>query len=830
MSEVFRARDVRLDRQVAVKILDLGAAQHPERLRLFEQEARAAGAVAHPSIITVHDVGHEGGLPYVVFELIEGETLERRLDYGRLPLRRAVEVAVEIAGGLAAAHSRGILHNDLKPANVILTPDGRVKILDFGLAGLRHASVDPSLPDASTADTVVTRAFFGTPGYVAPERLLGAAPDPRSDVFSLGALLYQMLSGVPPFQGTTPTAILDATAEQDPPDIGSPVPPTVERIVRRALEKDPGRRFQSASDLAFALEAVAPPLSVGAGAARRRAWARAAVAAVVALALVALGLVAGRARWDRPLPTFQRLTFRHGGVASARFAADGRTVVFAAAWDGDARLRLYSSRTDSRGAREIDAPEADVAAVSARGEMALLLGRHYPALYDPTFGPGDTLALLPLTGGAAREALTAVVGTDWTPDGTSLAVVREENGRRRLELPVGHVLHESGYGLRAPRVSPRGDRVAVIEGSAEGHSIAVVDLQGRRRVLATGLAFTAPALAWSAQGDEVWFSAEKIEEGGRQGSWKPALRAVSLSGRERVLLLLPEYLSLQDVAADGRVLLTVGTMRSEVIARARGEERERNLSWHEGSSFTEITRDGGRLLFFEAVELATYLRPMDGRPAARLCDGLALGLSPDGAWVVRIGVDHFSGRFTLLPAGAGEPRVVPGPRIAPWALHWFADGRRFLVTGHERDRPIRAWVVDARGGGERAITPEGIGCWLVSPDGRTAACARPEGEGFLYPVDGGEPRPIPGFRPGDHMRQWSADGRSLYVSVRYARPARVERLDLATGERTLWREFQPADPAAIVGTIDPTLTPDGSAWAYSALRHLNDLYVVHGLK
>jgi hypothetical protein len=830
MSEVFRARDTRLDREVAVKILDLEAARHPARLRLFEQEARAAGAIDHPAIVTVHDVGREGDLPYVVFELVEGETLQRRLDRGRLPVRRALEVAADIAAGLAAAHVRGILHNDLKPANVLLTSDGRVKILDFGLAGLRQQQELPPADDAGAREAA-TRALFGTPGYVAPERLHGAPPDVRSDVFSLGAVVYEMLAGFPPFRGTTSAAILAATSEEDPPGIGPPVPPAIERIVRRALENAPGRRFQSASDLAFALEAVTPPLPGAAGAGSRRRWTRPALGVAAGVALVAAGLAAGRALWDRPLPAFRRLTFRHGGVASARFAPDGRTVVYSAAWEGTSTLRPYSSRTDARGETEVAGPEGDVAAVSAVGEMALLLGRHYPAPHDPTLGPGETLARLSLAGGAPREILKGVVAADWSPDGAHLAVVREEGGRRRLEYPVGRILLETGYGLRAPRFSPRGDRIAIVEGSVEGHSVTVVDLEGRRKVLATGLAFTANALAWSPSGDEVWFSAEKLSEGADQGSWKPALRAVSLSGRERVLLRLPEYLSLQDVGPGGQVLLTVGTMRSEVIARSRGEERERNLSWHEGSSFVEVARDGSRLLFFEAVELATYLRPMDGGPAVRLCEGLASGLSPDGAWVVRIGMDHFTGRFTLLPTGAGEPRVVAGPKIAPWALRWFEDGRRFLVTGHAQDRPLRAWVVDTQEGTSRAITPEGIGCWLVSPDGGTAACARPEGEGYLYPTAGdGEARPIPGFANGDHLLQWSTDGRFLYVSERYARPARVLRLELATGRRTPWRDFSPSDSAGVVGTIDPTLTPDGSAWAYSVLRHLNDLYVVEGLR
>ena len=388
------------------------------------------------------------------------------------------------------------------------------------------------------------------------------------------------------------------------------------------------------------------------------------------------------------------------------------------------------------------------------------------------------------------------------------------------------------YGLRAPRFSPDGSRLAVFEANASGDCVSVIDLEGRRKVLAEGLNFTSVALAWARDGSEVWFSADKLADGPSYGSWRPALRAVTLGGRERVVLRLPEFLSLQDVAADGRVLLTVGTMRSEVIGRPAGEPSERNLSWHEGSSYTELSRDGRQILFFEAAELATYLRPTDGGPAVRLSEGLAAGLSPDGRWVVRIGMDQYTGHVLLVPTQAGEPQTVRVPAIAPWAVRWFNDGRRLLLTGNEQGRPLRAWVVDTGGAEPRPITPEGVGCWLVSPDDRSAACAEPEAAGgFLYPVDGEGPRrPIPGFHSGDHLRQWSADGRSLFVSERYARPARVFRLDLQSGERSLWREFSPPQPAGIVGTIDPALTPDGSAWAYSVLRHLNDLYVLEGVR
>ncbi|HVO11092.1 MAG TPA: protein kinase [Vicinamibacteria bacterium] len=839
MAEVHRARDTRLGREVAVKILDFEAARQPARLRLFEQEARAAGALDHPAIVAVHDVGREGDVPYVVMELVEGETLERRLLRGRLPVRKAVEVAVQIGRGLAAAHARGILHNDLKPANVILTADGRVKILDFGLAGLRAGDGAARAPTGGDERSTLTQSLFGTPGYIAPERIAGAAADARSDVFALGAVLYEMLAGAPAFPGTGTAEILTATSERDPPPIDPPLPPPLERIVHRALEKRPAERFQSASDLAYALEAVGTVTGTRVSLGRRpgRWWLRRLAVLAAAPALLAAGLLLGRSRWERPLPSFQRLTFQYGAVASARFASDGHTVIYAAIWQGNEGLRLYTTRTDARGSAEIGLGGGDVAAVSSTGELAFFPGlRPFPALYQRISSPGETLARVPITGGAPREVLPDVVAADWSPkrrpDGETLAVVREHNGIRRLEFPIGHLIYQSSYGLRAPRFSPRGDRIAIFENrGASGDCVSVVDLDGRQKVLAEGLTFTSNTLAWSGDGTEIWFSAEKLADGPRSGGWRPALRAVTLTGRERIVVRLPEFLSLQDLAPDGRVLVTVGTLRSEVLGRPPGEPRERNLSWHEGSSYTELSRDGRKLLFFEAGELATYLRPTDGGPAVRLCEGIALGLSPDGRWVVRIGMDQYTGHVLLVPTQAGEPRSLRVPAISPWAAQWFQDGRRLLISGNEQGRPLRAWVVDTELGSSRALTPEGIGCWLVAPDGLTLACARPEsGEGFLYPVDGGLPRPIPGFLTGDHMRQWSADGRKLFVSEAQARPARVFTLDLQTGRRELWHAFTPEHLEGAVGTIDPAITPDGSAWAYAVLRHLNDLYLVGGVQ
>jgi hypothetical protein len=838
MSEVYRARDTRLGRDVAIKFLDFETARHPERLRLFEQEARAAGAIEHPAIVAVHDVGHEGGVPYVVLELVEGETLQRRLVRGRLPVRKALEAAIQIGHGLAAAHARGILHNDLKPSNIILTRDGRVKILDFGLAGLRAGGAAEGTTQSSARETI-TQALFGTPGYVAPERIEGHEPDARADVFSLGAVLYEMLAGVPAFDGATTAEILTATSERDPPEVDPPLSPALSRVVHRALEKDPAQRFQSASDLAFALEALATVTGAPVMFARRpgRRWPRYLDYALVGVALAGIGVATGRLLWDRPLPNFQRLTFRYGSISSARFASDGRTVLYAMASAGNPDLKVYQVRTEARDAAPAPVPDGDIAAVSSSGELALFPGRHTPAMHDAALGSGLPLARVPSAGGAPRDVLPDVVAADWSPrhypDGLRLAVVRERNGERWLEFPIGKVLYRTNYGLRAPRFSPDGELIAAVENGAQGECVIVFDASGQRRVLGCGNTMTSANLGWSPDGKEVWFSSEKIVDQSRYGSWRPSLRAIGLSGRERALLHLPEYLTLQDVAPDGRVLITAGTIRGEILGHPPGTpgERERDLSWHEGSNFTELSRDGKKLLFFEASEVATYMQPTEGGPAVRLSAGLALGLSPDGAWVVRTGLDLYTGQMVLVPTGAGEPRTIAVPPIVPWGVRWFSDSRRLLLTGNEEGRTIRAWVVDTLAvSAPRPFTPEGIGCWLLSPDDRTAACARPQREAFFYPLDGGAPRPIRGFVPGDAMLQWSADGRYLLVSEPYSLPARVMKIDVTTGERTLWRELAPANLTGVTGTIVPAITPSLDAWAYSLLRHVNDLYVVDGLR
>ena len=263
MGDVYRARDTRLSRDVAVKGLPEKRARDEDRQRRFEVEARAAGALSHPNIVAIHDVGSHEGIPYVVQELLDGETLRDRLDEGPLPTRKALDYALQIARGLAAAHDRGTLHRDLKPANIFVTRDGLVKILDFGLAKLAQNG-DGGSDSASTGVSTMVRgttagSVLGTVGYMAPEQAHGKAADHRSDIFAFGAVLYEMLKGRRAFLGESAIATMSAIIKEEPQELSDPgrvLPPGLERLVFHCLEKRPDDRFQSAKDLVFDLESI----------------------------------------------------------------------------------------------------------------------------------------------------------------------------------------------------------------------------------------------------------------------------------------------------------------------------------------------------------------------------------------------------------------------------------------------------------------------------------------------------------------------------------------------------------------------------------------------
>jgi len=337
MGEVYRARDARLQRDVAIKVLPDVFATDPDRRARFEREARAVAALSHPNILSIFDVGVQGQTAYAVTELLEGETLREQLVSGSLPLRKAVDYGVQIARGLGAAHDKGIVHRDLKPENLFVLSDGRVKILDFGIA--RSVLTEgPTMIGATDPGAVL-----GTVGYMAPEQIRGNAIDQRADLFALGAVIYEMLSGRRAFQRETAAETMTAILREDPPemtDVRAPLPPGLDRIVRHCLEKNPAERFQSARDVAFALDALSGTATAklegpGESARRRPRWMWPAAAAVLVLVAAPAGFVAGRrgaAAGPPGVVKFETKTFDPQLITNARFMPDGQTIVFSSAW------------------------------------------------------------------------------------------------------------------------------------------------------------------------------------------------------------------------------------------------------------------------------------------------------------------------------------------------------------------------------------------------------------------------------------------------------------------------------------------------------------------
>jgi|KBSMisStaDraftv2_1062788.scaffolds.fasta_scaffold39664_3 serine/threonine protein kinase len=836
MGEVYRARDPRLGRDVAIKVLPAAFSSDPDRLKRFEQEARAAGALNHPNITAVHDLGTNpgDGAPYVVHELLEGETLRSELAGGRFPPRQAIEYAIQIARGLAAAHEKGIVHRDLKPENVFVTKDGRVKILDFGLAKLTQAEGMPNATNIPTATE--PGVVMGTLGYMSPEQIKARPADARSDIFALGAMLYEMLSGQRAFRGDSAGETMAAILKEDPPELSvtnQNVSPGLDRIVRHCLEKNPERRFQSASDIAFDLEALSglstPRLPASATATRVP---RPIVLASAGLALALAGLLAGRFLWKAPpesVPEFHRLTYRRGFVWSARFSPDGHTVIYAANWDGAENSQLFSTRTENPGSIVLDLSGRWVESISRSGEMLILTD----VLTSTGYAHRGVLRTAPLSGGAARDLFEDVVDAAWAPDGQSLALVRAPGWRHRLEFPAGKVLYETSGWVSHPRVSPKGDLVAFLDHPQFGDdsgSVALIDRSGKKTTLSKGWS-SEQGLAWSPSGKEIWFTAT-------EGGSNRALHAVTPSGRQRIVIRSPGTLTLQDISADGRALFNHASERIG-MAGLRADGKTQYLSWLDWSRAPCLSDDGGTMAFTEEAEgggagYSIYLRKTDGSPAVRLGEGEGLALSPDGKWVLSALVRYDPAPLILLPTGAGEPKPLPKDSInhdaSPAAF--FPDGRRIVFTGSEAGHGRRSWVQDLEGGKARPITPEGVVGTAVSPDGRLVAARGPDQKVALYPVDGGPPQPAEGFEPNDVLLRWSPDQKFVYAGSGNRRLliARVYRIELSTGRRETWKEFSLPDPTGVNGVSCSAITPDGKTFIFSYSQSLSDLYIVDGLK
>jgi eukaryotic-like serine/threonine-protein kinase len=841
MGEVYRARDIRLAREVALKVIRGAAAASSDLLRRFEHEARAAGALNHPNILAIYDTGSSENVPYIVFELLEGETLDRRLQRERLSVAQAVALARQLARGLAAAHDRGIVHRDLKPSNVFVTRDRELKILDFGLAKLMPPESPASSPPPSvlaTGDGVV----LGTAGYMAPEQVRGQPVDHRADIFSFGAILYEMLAGRPAFGAATTADRMAAVLREEPPELRGATSERLWRLVRRCLEKSPEDRIQSTHDLLFHLEALSDVPSGTYPALRWRGWRNVgrlgriggpvALALLIAAGAVLLGTIyRGSIRSSMAPLDLRRISFQDRRITSARFAPDGQTIVYAAA-SGGRPLEIVTSRLGSPESRLLGVGSGtDLMAMSATGEMALLLNPRRRDRNDPRMQ--GTLARVALGGGVPRELAASVQEADWGPRGESLALTREVEGKSRLEYPVGRVLYRPEGWISHLRVSPDGELVAFMDHPQTGEdrgAVAVVDRQGRKRILADGF-ITAWGLAWSPSGDEIWFTASR--------AWSlRALYAVNLSGRERLIFQGLSPLTLHDIARDGGVLLEQRHARWGLLVRTPEDDAERDLTWLDGSDAADLSDDGTTLVMSEVREgggphYSTYLRPTDGSPAVRLGDGDAWGLSPDRKWVLSIPFAATGALrpLMLLPTGAGEPRTLADDNLDHVSATWFPDGQRVLVAASEPGGATRLYVRPVTGGRPQPITPAGI--WheaTVSPDGKWVATIGPDALAALYPVEPGPPRPVSGVEVGDLPARFSSNGRSLYLFRRGEWPAPVYKVDLRTGDKQLIAQLQPPEPGGSTGILGRfRITPDGRFYAYSYDRTISELFLVRGL-
>jgi len=850
MGEVYKAHDPKLDRFVAIKVLPEHLAGNPDFLARFQTEARAVAALNHPALIGIHDLGQAEGQVFAVMELLEGETLFSCLARGPLAPRRAVEFAIQIAHGMAVAHDKGIIHRDLKPDNLWITREGRMKILDFGLAkrnvpsgggrvGL-NAATEALEPGPRTQEGTV----LGTVGYMSPEQVRGEPADHRSDLFSFGVVLYEMLCGRRAFKGETPVQTMSAILEADPEPLKAPkgdLPPALEQMVLHCLEKRPESRFQSMRDLAFALEHLGT-LTSGVQSHAALPWPRRASLLQGALAGVAstlgMGLLLGLAWWHFRVDTghlsFTPLTFAKARILNARFTVDGNSAVFT--WGGrfpaDAVVQALSF--DNPLPRPLLAQNGALAGLGPGNELATLTGLASVQGRSETFV--GTLGRSPMAGATPRAISSGVVAADWAPDGHGLAVVRDEGpAGMRVEYPEGKVLArvEGGW-FSHLRFSPDGSRLAVVRHPVYmddmGSVLVIETASGQVRELCGPWA-TVMGLAWPRGGREIWFTAAR--------SLNRELLGVDLGGKVRLIASAPTDLGIEDLAADGRALMTSGEFRIRPYTFSATTRETIDLAIHTVSLMESASRDGGQIVVEDedtvGPEYPLYLCTTDGRMPTPLGKGLAGFPIPGGRKVFLIRGDYNvpKGVLISLDNGKEEPIQMGNLALARKTCAQVSQGGALLVLACNGKEPSQLWEVSAHAPPVPVgapLPPDIIGFALLGPVEQHALLARAGGDvGWIDLADAQGPlKPIPGLGK-DKVVGMSQDGAWVYVAARFERPLVVDRIHLATGRREPFRTLDLERGEDRMGATG-YLTADGSRWFSTTTEFKSQLFMVQGLK
>jgi eukaryotic-like serine/threonine-protein kinase len=842
MGEVYRALDTRLNRVVAVKILPQHLSSNPDLKQRFDREARAISSLNHPRICTLHDVGHQNGIDFLVMEFLEGEPLSERLRKGPLSIKESLKIGVEICEALEAAHRAGIVHRDLKPGNIMLTKSGAM-LMDFGLAksiaaGPASAASAPLLSAAQTMSEAtpispLTSAgtVIGTIQYMAPEQIEGKEADSRSDLFALGAVLYEMTTGKRPFEGKSQISLASAILEKDPEPMRTlkPLTPSsLERVVATCLAKNPDARFQSARDIQLQLEWIAADLSQGPAPAATTApssmlskwlpWALALAAVLVATALVLFG------HREKPAPIYTNVSARAGALFGARFSHDGQTIVYSGRWE-DAPVQISVARVGSSDSRALGIPNAEIAALSSTDELAIFLG----CQDNFRLNCGGTLATVSLAGGSPRIVADHVAQADWHPDGKNMVISVTTHDGPRLEYPPGRVLYQQKAGwFGRPRFSPDGTMIAFenhpIEHNDDGE-VDVIDLKGNRSVLFKS--DSVEGVAWSPDGKEVWFASAQ------NGGWADTLFAMKPGGKLRTILTAPS-IRLHDISKDGLVLLSIDAWRDQLRGFFPGDKEDHLYSWLDSTGPTSLSADGRFVAFYEGGEIyrldndvQAYYRPTDGSPAVRLGPG-GVVIAPDGKSVL-VASNHGERRLPLQlqPLGPGQSRNMPTPGLIAFnMMNWSDGGQRIAYEAQSEQGDWNVYTQWIASGPPVRIAPGRDVNPVLSPDGKTVAISQPGRGILLYPADGGDPTPLKNAQENEMPARFANSGKSLLVAAPSDQGLVLTLIDLNNGHRELWKRV----PAEDRYTYIFSATPDLKYYAYAFPGFSSVLYTIENLR